>query len=102
MTPSEVLNTAADLLSAPGSWIQGAYARHANGNVIGARSTNATCFCVDGVIQHVTVDDFTSYFAACDRLTQVVGDNIINWNDDPSRTQAEVVVALREAAAAAA
>lgn len=37
--------------------------------------------------------------AAQHRLRQIVGDSISNWNDDPDRTKAEVIAALRTAAA---
>jgi len=98
LTVAEVLDRAADLIEPAGAWTQGKW------------GSPETCMCAEGAI-----------FAACEAspmydrnripgaigvLTSMLpaiprGNPIAFWNDDPERTQAEVVAKLREAAALA-
>jgi hypothetical protein len=89
----------ADVLEAPGAWIQGWFARDAIGTDLAEFSYEATCWCARGVIYSiagVAGDD------AVNVLVGVIGGERIYdvelWNDAPERTQPEVVAALRRAA----
>lgn len=93
----DVLEAAADLLSKPGAWTQGAF-------------REGDCFCVLGAIAFITGDNPDGSWygntaaAAREPLAMVVGVktyDVVGWNDDPERTQDEVVAKLREAAAKA-
>lgn len=85
MTPADVLRAAADLIEREG-WSQG-------GNKPGLCVTQATY----AVAERDDTNDFG--FAADDLFAQFIGTElIVQWNDDPSRTQAEVITTLRAAA----
>ncbi|MGQ3040584.1 MAG: DUF6197 family protein [Brevundimonas sp.] len=109
----EVLNKAADLLEKPGAWTQGAEYRNKAGEDISdldeSDDDNPTdltpvCWCASGAIWRQPIST-PEKVAACEALASALGaDNrfdIPKWNDAPSRTQAEVVEALRTAAKAA-
>lgn len=111
-TVPEVLNAAADLLERPGAWTQGDYARDDMGLGIGDYTEEErekggfepVCFCTIGAINHARGrDPDTALWGDLRRpIWDVLGEtNIADWNDAPGRTQAEVVAALREAAAKA-
>ena len=96
---ADVLNGAADLLEREGWW-QGDY-RGPNGET-----------CVDGALVRAVGqqpggimegDVGLSYLAAVKVLRHHLGREFVSaWNDDPQRTKAEVVAALRAAAEQAA
>ena len=93
-----VLLAAADLIEPEGRWVQVSFASDRHGLEVGVKSPYAVCFCALGAIQRVaqdTVDEGPAYAA----LKRVVRGPISNWNDADGRTQAEVVAALRAAAA---
>ena len=100
-----VLNAAADLLEKPGGWTQGALALGGEGEYLDVDSSDATCFCVVGAIRRVSgfgrrpeeTIPVRQALAASLRLPGYKAP-LVNWNDDPDRTQAEVVKALRHAA----
>lgn len=46
------LINARTLIQQPGSWTKGAFARTDSGNLIDAKSRNATCFCAEGALIH--------------------------------------------------
>lgn len=106
---SEVLAAAADLLEKPGAWTQfdnpdeypdGETARDASGNSVPGDDPTAVCFCVFGAIERICPSPLVGREA--DRLLAAsLGMStgaIVDWNDAPERTQAEVVTALRQAA----
>lgn len=97
MNVAEVLNAAADLLEKPGGWTQETYGKWDEGN------ESYSCLCLFGALGETAgwLDDATVSVKALDAVRVVVGDNPIEWNDAPGRTQAEVVQALRQAAEAA-
>jgi hypothetical protein len=43
-------------------------------------------------------DQFGTYMYAVHRMTDVVDDVVVNWNDAPQRTADDVIAALQEAA----
>ncbi len=104
---SQVLSEAADLLEKPGAWTQGAYARGKSGRKVSTRKT-AVCFCavgaIDAVIGKPTIG-IEGHWEALRMVTfAAIGTreaNVAEWNDEPGRTQAEVVAAFRRAAALA-
>lgn len=80
---ADVLNDAADIVER--GWCQGVYIR------------GDSC-CTTYAIWAALGDPTNKAF---DALSALVGGNIIEWNDAPKRTQAEVVAKLREASALA-
>jgi hypothetical protein len=98
---AEVLERAADLLSKPGAWTQGAFVRNACGDVTGFSCFRGrpVSFCIMGATGWVCrdLDEFIDHDAD-DFLTEYLGTPLDKWNDAPGRTQAEVVEALRGAA----
>lgn len=86
---ADVLDAAADLLSKPGAWTQGEYV-----------GINGDCWCALGAIRRFTgsENDFSAPGQALRRVIKF--DSIADWNDEPGRSQFEVVAAFREAAQA--
>lgn len=86
---AEVLEAAANLCAQEGGW----YPKHDDGA--------PACFCAYTAITHVD-PKACSRGGAVDVFAQHIGgetsQDIWRWNDDPSRTQSEVVTALRDAA----
>ena len=96
LTVADVLNRAADLIEPEGAWMQDNYTR------------NLQSFCPLGAIAHVAGVGCThaSQHPASFALSRYLdpsdpspGRVVARWNDAPERTQAEVVAALRQAAA---
>jgi hypothetical protein len=84
----DALSAAADLLAQDNAWIQGEFQ-----NVRGERR----CFCIAGALAHVAdigidYDSLEPYAAAMGFPSP--GD-MIDFNDEPGRTQDEVVARLR-------
>lgn len=97
---SQVLEEAADLLAKPGAWTQGALSRDADGKNVPLN--DGICFCMGGAISKSADGAKTAQRKAMQAVRDVVGAGwVAGWNDDPKRTQAEVVAKLREAAALA-
>lgn len=96
MTPAEILDGAADYIEEYG-WTQGPESSSVPG-----------CPTCAGIAIDLAAKDgdevVPEWFAAVDFLRGVVGASrfgaggVIDWNDAPGRTQAEVVTALRTAA----
>lgn len=97
-TTAEVLEAAADLLSKPGAWTQGALGRKEDGSPIcdPAELSTASCYCMAGALW--VANGLAGPWSAFDALLEGPRNNTGSWNDDRSRTQAEVVEALRAAA----
>ena len=99
----EVFRRAAELISGPGCWTQGSYARSETGTPVTAWSPHARSWCIFGAIQRVTEWDFRMYDRCRDVMTKKViengGPSVSVWNDSPGRTQAEVVAFLEALAA---
>ena len=72
-------------------WTQEAYARDKTNEKVSTSSREATCWCVMGALVAVTV----RYDQALDTIMGVIGakhpGDIIDWNDDPARTQEQVL-----------
>lgn len=97
MKTSEILRAAADKLRG-GHWIQG---RMSDSDSY----ETSTCFCALGALCAVGKELGISVRRALNALRTLVSGYpfgpIAAWNDDPSRTEAEVVAAFEAAAAAA-
>lgn len=94
---ADILNKAADLIEPEGAWTQGRWT-----------ADDYSCRCAEGAIAaaaNISPLNIGSHPAAI-ALAKVLGlpnahqGGIALWNDDLSRTQAEVVAALRAAAKA--
>lgn len=96
MEVREILNRAADLIEPAGMWTQGSWARDAAG-AADPRPEDAACYCLYGAVRKAA--GFGKTDAAFEALGQSFRGDYISWNDEPSRTQAEVVAVLRAAAA---
>lgn len=105
-TPA-ILLAAADLLSKPGGWTQGALARNRKGEWVSESQKSAVCFCAMGALWRAARDEVGPTFShfdvdpASEALEAVIGDHVADWNDELGRTADEVVTALRKAAAIA-
>lgn len=97
--PSEILSAAADLIEPQGRWTQGVYGRRAGKQVAIEHLAMADCFCTAGATLRIT--EGRSDRRVEEALLKIGRrggySNIADWNDDPDRTQAEVVSALRQA-----
>lgn len=99
---ADILNRAADLLEKPGAWHQGSWFDTSSTRAIA--DGDYSCMCAEGALVLAiergpyAIEDHPAF----DVLTEFVGGSIVNWNDEPGRTQAEVVATFREAAKSAA
>lgn len=107
---SEILSRAADLIEPEGCWTQEAERRNAAGQDIDAdvdpadpdSDCEAVCWCMAGAIVAVSPLSILRW-DALGAVKDVIGEDYIpDWNDDDTRTQAEVVAALRAASQKAA
>lgn len=94
---ADILDRAADLIEPEGAWTQGRWT-----------ADDFSCRCAEGAIAHAAnisplcIGSHPAAIALADvlGLPNAYQGGIALWNDDQSRTQAEVVAALRQAAAA--
>lgn len=104
LTVAEVLDGAADLLTPEGAWTQGRMARRQTGHTAWSLfDDSAVCFCAIGAMIRVSgsYEPDLKEEAFAEALGFASASRLASWNDDPGRTQAEVVAKLREAAALA-
>ena len=108
MSVADVLDRAADLIKPEGAWTRGAYARDEHNDSIDTLHPDAKCFCAMGAVYRAAGASSLYKTGRIDvvndvrkHLITVVGTTMASFNDAPERTQAEVVAALRSAAAAA-
>lgn len=96
-----VLRKAAELISEPGAWTQGAFARRGS-YPIGPNTPNAECWCALGALyaaaSRLSVDSYRTIAALSGHLGLQGRGALVNWNDAPERTQQQVVQALHNAA----
>jgi hypothetical protein len=94
---AEILDRATSLIEPDGAWIQGGDISLSNGR----RS-----YCAMGALwaarrQRAQEVPLTEYDEAWQLLRHTVGGSVVQYNDAPERTQAEVVAKFREAASKA-
>lgn len=99
-----VLRKAAVLLKPPEAWTKGRMARDRFREPVPPMSSRATCWCASGAIRVNAWGDSLELFQIRRRAYQLLGEaagdmSIINWNDAPERTHAEVLAAFERAAA---
>lgn len=99
---SAILTKAANLLERPGAWTQGTYGLDADEEGEGTLTPQCDCLCIYGGVTESSDGDWGGADGAMFVLTDVLGSSPIAWNDEPGRTQAEVVALLRKAAASVA
>ena len=84
-------------------WSQGAVARNCGGRAVFPRESIAVSWSLPGAIAASLDSGTPEWTAHLRRLSQVLGAPcvsvrwLVEWNDDPSRTQAEVVAAAAAA-----
>lgn len=84
MKPSTVLLRALAKLGPNGErWIQGSFAKSADGRCVGTRSQDATCWCAAGAT--MAVADCLSSTIARGYLSFVMDGSISHFNDDKRR-----------------
>ena len=97
LTIAEVLEIAAVKLEAPGAWQQGKF-------VTFDAAGEPVCFCAMGVLGNMSSVGWDAIRFIEQGLPKTKPGGLsplADWNDDPDRTQAEVVSKFREAAALA-
>lgn len=97
MTPSQVLDAAADLIEPDGAWTQYAAARDADGRGVVATSGNACSWCPSGAILAAACSTVVAFTAHNQFVRHIGTSDIPFWNDRLGRAQGDVVAALREA-----
>jgi len=99
MIASSLLRKSAELIAPDGCWCQGALARDRNGRPHHF-SSPAVSYCPIGAIESLKGEDITAALEAEEAICRLVyGESWLTkgfgtWNDDPERTQDEVVALL--------
>jgi hypothetical protein len=106
LSAADVLARAADLIEPEGRWTQGESARTSTGDgLVDALADEAVCWCAAGAVSRAAGETGDMYGNAMRALSDYLKLRsyplITEWNDNLGRTQAEVVAALRSAAALA-
>lgn len=96
----EVLRRARELLTPPGNWTQEEFAKTTAGEPCDPCVVEAACWCSEGAIRAVRARGRFGPTNAFGALYRIVGD-VVGWNDEPERTQAEVLEAFDRAIALA-
>jgi hypothetical protein len=109
MTVRDVLMKARALLAEPSHWTQGEYARTPAGIGMMPWSDRAVCWDLAGAVYFVAAQDQgrcdvmraeLEGYPATQLLRNLAGcESLQQWNDDPSRTHAEVLALLDRAIA---
>lgn len=98
VTTADVLNRAADLLEEFG-WCQQAEARNYKGVGGDALDPDVARFCIYGALRRAGIDLGAPRYFGWDCWDAMGLEGAPGpWNDEPGRTKAEVVAALRSAA----
>lgn len=106
MKPSEILRKAADLIEPEGAWCQD-HLGEKEGNIIPtilnlnsrhADLSGACKLCAEGAMIVAARGEEPSLGEAFVAMRKTIPVFVHEWNDDPDRTQAEVVAKLRECA----
>jgi hypothetical protein len=81
-------------------WTQGNYARNVTGSECDYDSLEATCWCAMGAIRaayRVNFEGITALNCLLKIISAPHNYNIVDWNDSPNRTHAEVIEAFEKA-----
>lgn len=96
----EIMKAARVILAEPKHWTKGAMARDATGRPCTSNSPKAVCWCIEGAIEKATRSEMyvgTPGYLVAHLLTEKTDTQHFGvhvWNDDPSRTHAEVLELL--------
>ena len=94
----QILVEARELLSVPERWTKDEYARDPSGEAVMPLSERAVCWCTIGAMYRIAGahgDELRKAKRALERATQ--DGAIAVFNDDPSRTHAEILAAFDRA-----
>ena len=83
-----VLRAARARLTPEGAWTQSEFARNADGRAVPVDSSEAVCWCLRGAFM---ADNHTTPLRVIDAMPRRW---VVEWNDAPGRTQAEVLAFL--------
>jgi hypothetical protein len=78
-------------------WVQGAFAKKADGETCESANPEACCFCFAGAAINATSDELPGearWYTLARTLEAVVGGSLITFNDTEGRTQHEVLAAI--------
>ena len=93
--PAETtLRRALKKISKPGAWTQGTLARNRHGDYANPASADAECWCASGAIAAVERSNAAGAIATDTLLAELAHSGhrrIWEWNDEPCRTQVEVI-----------
>lgn len=78
-------------------WTQKEYARGKSGRGVNELGNAPVCFCALGAIRRVTRREWDNTEEAKALRAAILGRDIIDWNDAPRRTQADVLAAFDKA-----
>lgn len=79
-------------------WTQDVQAKDIVGHRVSCYNTNATCWCVEGALRKAAFEKDIPWFYPATKVRNVIKqDRLFEWNDDPERTQADVIRALERA-----
>lgn len=92
MTALGILTAARAKISTPEKWCKGVYAIDVDGNNVSTTDYCAHARCSSGALYSVRFN-YKSIHEAWDILAKVAGRDFAKWQDEPSRTHAEVLAA---------
>lgn len=84
-----------ELLSKPGAWTKGTFAKNVQGIMRNSLDSDACCWCAMGAISRCYTESPSGTQPFIDKLSLRIG-HIPSWNDHPDRTQEDVVSILKE------
>lgn len=94
----QVLKRARKLLDKESAWTKWTFARDANDAPVDATDPKACKFCLIGALERAAWDMcLPGWVGAVPALTDATAASIPVWNDNPTRTHAEVIAALDKA-----
>lgn len=97
MNSLEIMIAARALITPPGSWTKGTYARGIDGFIVGVNDPLAVCFCSAGATKRVQGDsDAHVESALIVHIMRKYGSLIAVWNDHAKRTHEEVLAEFDE------
>ncbi len=92
-----IIDGMAELLAVPERWTQGWGARDANGEKCLWFQEIATCWCVSTAFGKACAGFSDNSIAIAWKAIEQAADVIVSaWNDDPTRTHADILALLRE------
>jgi hypothetical protein len=97
-TPLEALVAARTLISDPGRWAQGTYAKDTNGRSVWPDSAEACCWCSVGALNRTHASTQIRVEAA-HALGETVKQSVVDFNDRIETTHADVLAAFDAAIA---